>query len=154
LSCNEDFHWRALALIFLVAIVVNYVWELAQAPLYVGLERYSAAVFWHCLVASFGDGLMVLLIVTVGWIILQKENWFECPRIPGYLVMIITGLIVAVSVEWVAVHILERWQYTQMMPTVLGIGVVPVAQMLVLPPVIFWIVSVQSTHKKRQQAMP
>ena len=45
MSRNEDFHWRALALIFLVAIVVNYVWELAQAPLYVGLERYSAAVF-------------------------------------------------------------------------------------------------------------
>ena len=32
----------ALALIFVIAVVVNYIWELAQAPLYVGLERYSS----------------------------------------------------------------------------------------------------------------
>lgn len=49
----------ALISVFVVAVLVNYAWELAQAPLYVGLEDYNLAVFWHCFVASLGDGVMV-----------------------------------------------------------------------------------------------
>ena len=60
--------------VFIVAILLNYLWELAQAPLYVGLEDYNAGVFWHCFVASLGDGIMVLLIVVVGWIILRNPT--------------------------------------------------------------------------------
>jgi hypothetical protein len=125
-------------------VVVNYVWELAQAPLYVGLESYGASVFWHCFAASLGDGIMVLLIVAAGWITLQQENWFEHPGVAGYLVMLTTGFLLAVLVEWVGVHVLGRWRYTDTMPVVpgLGVGVIPIAQMLLLPPLIFRIVVV------------
>jgi hypothetical protein len=112
-----------LASTFVVAVLLNYLWELAQAPLYVGLERYNPAVFWHCLIASLGDGLIVLLIVVVGRISLRRWDWFEHPGVPGYLVMFITGLTLAVLVEFVAVHILGRWQYTPNMPTVPGLGI-------------------------------
>jgi hypothetical protein len=58
--------------VFIVAVFLNYLWELAQAPLYVGMEYYNAGVFWHCFVASLGDGIMVLLIVGAGWIMLKR----------------------------------------------------------------------------------
>ena len=53
--------------------------------------------------------------------------------------MLPAGLIIAVMVEWIAMSGLGRWSYTASMPLlpVLGVGVVPVVQMLVLPPVIF-----------------
>ena len=125
--------------VFLIAVLLNYVWELAQAPLYVGLERYTATVFWHCFVASLGDGLTVLLIIVAGWISFRRCDWFQRPGIGGYLVMLTTGLVLAVFVEWVGVHILGRWAYTDKMPTVpwVRIGLVPIAQMAILPPVIF-----------------
>lgn len=125
--------------VFIVAVLVNYAWELAQAPLYVGMEDYNAGVLWHCFVASLGDGIMVLLIVAAGWIILKRIDWFDRPGIAGYVVMLTAGLIIAVLVEWVAVHILGRWEYSDKMPMVpmLGIGLVPIAQMLILPPLIF-----------------
>jgi hypothetical protein len=116
---------------------LNYLWELAQAPLYVGLERYNTAVFWHCFVASLGDGIMVLIITEVGRVILGRWDWFKRPDASGYLVMLATGLALAVLVESVALQLMGRWQYTAKMPTVLGIGVVPIAQMLLLPPLIF-----------------
>jgi hypothetical protein len=49
--------------------------------------------------------------------------------------MFITGLTLAVLVEFAAVHILGRWQYTVNMLTVPGlyVGLVPIAQMLLLP---------------------
>jgi hypothetical protein len=133
---------RTLLTVFAVAVIVNYLWELAQAPVYDGLQNYSSPVLWHCFVASLGDGVMVLLIAVVGRISLHRWDWFQRPRVAGYLVMLTAGLVLAVLVEWLAVHVLARWQYTARMPLVpgLGIGVVPIAQMLFLPPLIFRIV--------------
>jgi hypothetical protein len=132
--------WRALALIFAVAVMVNYIWVLAQAPFYVGLE-YSPAMFWHCFVASLGDGVMVLLIVSAGWLTSKGSDWFVRPGLVGYIVMTLSGFFLAVLVEWVAVHILNRWQYAEDMPRLpsIDIGLTPIAQMLILPPLIFWI---------------
>ena len=136
--------------IFIVAVLLNYLWELAQAPLYVGLEDYDTRVFWHCFVASLGDGIMVLLIVAAGWITLRRPDWFVRPGISGYLVMIVAGLLLAVLVEWVAVHKLARWAYADRMPIVapFAVGLVPIAQMLILPPVIFRITAAIESRKK------
>ena len=110
-----------------------------SGPLYVGLERYSAAVLWHCFVASMGDGVMVLLIYLAGWIMLRRLDWFEHPGVTGYVVMLTTGFLVALAVEWLGLRLLGRWQYADSMPLLpgLGLGVVPIAQMLFLPPLIF-----------------
>ena len=65
------------------------------------------------------------------------------PGVQGYVVMVAAGLVMGITIEWVAVHVLERWAYTACMPRVpgLGVGLVPVAQMLLLPPLIFRIVA-------------
>ena len=138
-----------LITVFIVAVLLNYLWELGQARLYLGMEEYNVGVFWHCFVASLGDGIMVLLIMAAGWIILQKPVWFVRPGIPGYLVMITSGLVLAVVVELVAVHGLGRWVYAEKMPMIpgLGIGVVPIVQMLILPPLIFRIATVIEARK-------
>lgn len=67
-------------LIFIVAVLLNYLWELAQAPLYVGLEDYNAGVLWHCFVASLGDGIMVLLIVAAGLVYVATIGLVSSPR--------------------------------------------------------------------------
>jgi hypothetical protein len=141
--------WETLALVFTVAVGVNYLWELAQAPLYVGMEIYNSAVFRHCFVASLGDGVMVLLIVAAGRITLRQQNWFQQPDVSGYFVTLITGFIMAVMVEWLGVHILRRWEYSEKMPILpgLSIGLIPIAQMIFLPPLIFRIVAVLGSRK-------
>lgn len=126
-----------LALVFLLATTFNYPWELAQAPLYVGMDGFRAALS-HCLLSSVGDGFLVLAIVVTGWFVLGESDWFTHPGAGGYLLMLAVGGFIAVSVEWAAVHIAERWSYTDRMPRVPGldVGVLPIAQMLVLPPLI------------------
>ena len=58
------------------------------------------------------------------------------PGVARYGVMLGTGLVIAIVVEWAAIHWLHRWSYTAQMPLIPGleIGVTPVLQMLVLPP--------------------
>jgi hypothetical protein len=102
------------------------------------MERFRA-VWWHCFVASLGDGLLVLGIFAMGWLLLRQQRWFVHPGLWGYGVMLTTGLVIGITVEWIAVHLMERWKYTVHMPLVPGleVGIVPVMQMLVLPPLIF-----------------
>ena len=135
-------------LIFLFAVLLNYLWELVQAPLYVGFESYGREMLWHCFVASLGDGVMVLAIVAVGWIGFGRWNWFERPGIVGYVAVLTSGFFLALLVEVVALLVLGRWQYTEKMPTLFGIGVVPLAQMLVLPPLIFRIANALGAKKR------
>src|SRR5215831_10272229 len=133
---------ETIVAIFVVAVLGNYLWELAQAPLYMGMERFRA-VWWHCFVASLGDGLLVLGIFAMGWLLLRQQRWFVHPGIWGYGVMVTTGLVIGITAEWVAVHVLGRWMYTAWMPRVpgLAVGLVPVLQMLLLPPLIFSLVT-------------
>lgn len=144
---------RNLVAIFVVASLFNYLWELAQAPLYEGMQRLRI-VWWHCFVASLGDGLLVLLIFAAGWMVLHRQDWFVSPGVRGYAVMLATGLVMSVSIEWIAVHIVGRWAYTERMPLVpgLGVGLLPILQMLVLPPLIFWIAAAWDRVRRSSRA--
>ena len=124
--------------LFVISVPLNFVWELAQMPLYVEdgkLLEFAA----HCIVPSLGDGVIVLIIFGMGWWVLRRADWFVRPRASAYALMLVTGLIIAVLIEWIAVYGLGRWSYTARMPIlpVLGVGLSPVLQMLLLPPVIF-----------------
>ena len=63
--------------------------------------------------------------------------------------MLTTGFFMAVMVEWLGVRILRRWEYSEKMPMLpaLSIGLIPIAQMLFLPPLIFRIVAVLGSRK-------
>jgi len=133
---------RTIATVFILAVIINYPWELAHSPLYEGMSDFSLAS-WHCFVASLGDGLLVLLIFGVGWAALRRRDWFVNPGRRGYLLMLAVGLVIGIVVEWAAVHVMGRWAYTQQMPMIpiFNIGLTPLAQMIALPPLIFRVVA-------------
>ena len=135
--------WRRLGILFVMSVFVNYLWEMAQAPLYEGMDDFSI-VWWHCGLAALGDGLLVLLIYAAGWAVLRRQDWFAHPGATGYAVMLLVGLVIGVSIEWLAVFIANQWAYTARMPLVplLNVGLAPVAQMLVLPALIFRLVAI------------
>lgn len=138
---------RFLTTLFVVAVLVNYPWERLQSQLYVHPGGASIP-WWLCLAASLADGLFVLVIFGVGWMTLGRRTWFEQPGIEGYLVMLISGVAISVGVEWTTVHVLRWWTYGEYMPLVpiVNIGLVPMTQMLVLPPLIFRLVTALSRY--------
>ena len=142
----------ALAGLFVVSVVLNYFWEMGQSFLFVGMGDLGK-IWWHCFVAGLGDGLIVCTIHAAGWSFFRRADWFIDPRWKGYAVMLMTGIIIAVAIEWLAVHVLHRWTYTPDMPAFpvlprVNIGITPLLQMLILPPLIFYIVA-QGLKKPR-----
>lgn len=128
---------RGLLLIFVVAVAVNYAWELAQTPLYAGVDFPGAA--WHCFVASLGDGLLLLFIYAAVAVAMRSLDWYMHPGVEAYFAMAAVGLAVGVAVEWWGLHLARRWQYSELMPIIpgVGVGLAPILQMLLLPPAIF-----------------
>lgn len=144
------YRWPVLTRLFVVATLVNYPWEIGQAFLYIGMD-YSVSMWWHCFVASLGDGMLVWIIYGVGRVMLRRSDWFKVPGPQRYVVMLTSGLIIGIAVEWLATHVFDRWSYTDQMPLipVFDIGWVPVLQMLLLPPLVFRLVAGNSTASAR-----
>ena len=131
---------KAALAVFAIAAAVNYAWELAQRPFYAGMGDLSAALI-HCLRAALGDGVLVLVIYGAGVLAFRRRDWFCRPGWRGYAFMFTAGLAIAVAVEWVALHLAQRWSYSERMPLIAGIGIVPLLQMVVLPPLVFFLVA-------------
>ena len=134
--------WLRICLaVFAVGVACNYLWEVSQAYLFVGMVSLRA-IWWHCFIAALGDGIVLLAIHLVGWIVFQRDGWFIPAGRVETALMLGMGFAAAVGIEWFALHVLQRWAYTEQMPIVpgLAIGLTPVLQMLVLPPLTFWMV--------------
>ncbi len=80
------------------AVALNFGWELLQCSLYI-MPADTGSLWWHCLRASLGDAVLILLISAIGWLILRRHLWFERPGIRGYAVMFAGGLVIAALVE-------------------------------------------------------
>ena len=129
---------RTLAAVSASAVVVNYPWEMLQSPLYT-MDPSSASLWWHCFVASLGDAVLVLILLGAGWALRRRLEWFERPLVKDSVALIGAGALLGIGVEWLGVHVLGRWGYQPEMPRVpeLEVGLVPVVQMALLPPLVF-----------------
>lgn len=128
--------WLALALF---SLLVNFAWEVLVPPFYAlhAAAPHSITVL-ACLRSSFGDaGITIASYAAVAAI--GTRRWINdaTPRmIAGYLAC---GVGATIALEYISVYRLSRWSYSSIMPTIGGIGVVPLVQWLVLPLVVLWL---------------
>jgi hypothetical protein len=120
--------------LFILAVAINYVWEMAQMPLYRGMPFDELSSWLICFRASLGDGVIVLAIWATGRVVFRRREWFSPAGAGPVVVMLVSGAVVAIAIE---VHALAagRWAYSELMPTVppFGTGLSPLVQLLVLP---------------------
>lgn len=119
--------------LFVVAYILNLIWENFQKPLFVGFESVLKSGI-TCYGAALGDALMVVGIYFVVALIRRKFYWFSIRTRDETLLLILFGFITAVLFEKFAI-VTNRWEYTSLMQLIplLNVGLVPVLQMLTLP---------------------
>ena len=135
--------------LFVVAVLANYMWELLQSPFYAGMQ-INARTLGHCFLASLGDGVLVLFIYLLDWLTFRRREPSSPPARWRLAAMLATGFVVGAMVEWIGVYGLHRWSYDDAMPMlpVLRIGLMPILQMTILPPLIFFLVENWGTARK------
>jgi hypothetical protein len=129
--------WAALAGF---AFLLHFVWEMWQAPFYrTMLQADHVTAVRTCTIATLGDAAITLAAFGVAAWLGGGRDWLAHPSRGRLAVYLAAGLAVTLLLEWLNVYVLERWTYAPRMPTILGIGVLPVLQWLLLPPLVLWL---------------
>lgn len=142
---------RFLMRLFLLAVGINFVWEMAQMPLYQDMPFDDPMSWWLCFRASLGDGLIILLIWSVGFGVFRHRAWLRPLSRGSLLLLLLTGAAIATVIE---IHALstDRWAYSRLMPRVpfLQVGLSPFLQLLLLPWLsMFWAVRLEPARQRR-----
>jgi hypothetical protein len=132
----------------LFAFLLNYPWEFLQVPFFEGM---AAAPHWDavrfCTRATLGDAAIALIAfwAVAAWT--HSRDWILEPTTKQVLGFIAVGVAITLAFEWLATEVLGRWAYADAMPTIplLGTGILPLVQWIVLPPIIVWFVRRQLT---------
>jgi hypothetical protein len=117
-------------------LILNYVWEVGQLPLFAGFANFHLlAALHHCAWYTLGDGTLIISLYAIGaW---GRRSWGWGLRLCWLdgLWLPLAGVLVAIVVERLALDF-GRWQYGPHMPLLPGVAVAvfPIVQMGLLPP--------------------
>jgi hypothetical protein len=132
----------------LFAFLLNFVWEMLQIPFFRGMTQ---APHWDalliCLQATLGDvGVALAAFWTIAWLG-RDRHWPTRPRPAQIAAFALVGILITTALEWLATQVWSLWSYSGLMPMIpfLGVGLVPLLQWIVLPPLIIWFVHRQLT---------
>ena len=130
------------------AFLLNFPWEFLQVPLF---AQMADAPHWQaikaCTRASLGDAMIMLAAYWVVAGARGDRTWIASPGIAGVVLCASFGIFVTVIIEHLALTGLwfVRWSYSAAMPVVpgIGVGLSPLIQWIVLPPLVAWFVKRQ-----------
>ena len=130
------------------AFLLNFVWEFLQVPFFRGMAE---APHWEavqsCTLATLGDAGIALVAFWIVALAARSRSWVIHPTARQLMGFLAVGVVITITFEWLATEVLDRWSYAESMPTLplLGTGVLPILQWIVLPPVVVWLVRRQLT---------
>ena len=126
--------------LFLFAFLLNFVYEVWQAPYY---EFYSSPSLadkidnlTHC---TFGDGVIILLS---GWVVsalVRSRNWVLHPTPKLTFLFTSIGLAITLVIETYRVNISKVYGVPVFAVPILGMSALAVIQWIVLPPFILYL---------------
>lgn len=123
------------------AFLLNYPWEFLQAPFFEGMAdagHWDSVLF--CSRAAVGDVLIALTAFGVVSLASSDRHWVLRSTRRQQVGFILIGLLITVAIERLSTEAWNRWEYAPAMPTlpVLRTGALPLAQWIVLPPLVLW----------------
>ena len=123
--------WSALA------FVLNLAWEIAQVRLYtIWAEADRLSVAWALLHCSLGDVVIALAMFVLAGIMLRRADWAASRPWAGGAIAVTGALAYTAWSEWYNVYRAGSWGYTASMPLIFGIGLSPLLQWLIVPPIL------------------
>ena len=93
-------------------------------------------VAWALLHCSVGDVAIALAMFALAGIVLQRADWPASRPWTGGVIVVLGAMAFTAWSEWFDVYLAGNWGYTASMPMIFGIGLAPLVQWLLIPPVI------------------
>lgn len=127
-----NFVVRELKIVFL-GFPMFLTWELLQSPFYTDTFTDSwRRVLYDRIHCSVGD-VMILLggywLVALVW----GRSWIEDRQLLPVVVFVAIGASYTLFSEFRNVYVVQNWTYSEWMPRIGGIGLLPIFQWLIIP---------------------
>jgi len=138
--------WLSLVLL---TLFLNYAWELAQSPFFKNMARLSVwQTALHCSRSAVGDLVFAAAAYVLVAFVFRNLRWPVSRSWMGAAIAwVLIGIVVAIAFEHWALST-GRWIYGAAMPTLFGIGLLPLAQWVIVPAVAL----VYARHAKKSVA--
>ena len=117
----------------LLTVLLHFIWEMWQSRFFASMAdmpllRHSLV----CLLASLGD-LLIAAVAYAATILLLHRSWPLRPHWQGPAALWMTiSIACGVAIErWALAS--GRWTYAESMPTLWGVGLLPLIQWIIVP---------------------
>ena len=128
------------ACLFLFAFLLNFVYEVWQAPYYTFYNSPSLANkirdLTHC---SFGDAVIILICSWVVSGIAHSRCWLLHPTHQFAVLFTSVGLLITLILETYRVNVSRDYGVTVLAVPILGMSSLAVLQWIILPPLILYL---------------
>lgn len=129
--------WSALA------FALNLAWEVAHVGFYTLWAEENLMTVVRALVhCTFGDVAIALTAYVLTGLMLRLSDWPQTRPVIGAVIVVIISMAYTAWSEWYNVYQLGSWTYSKSMPLLFGIGLSPLLQWLILPPLLtlaYWL---------------
>ncbi len=128
----------------LFAFLLNLPWEFMQVPFFQGMPT---APHWEgvqsCARAALGDVVIMLMAYWAVAATARDRHWLQHAGKAQVAAFVTIGLVITVLIERLALAgwWMDGWSYSPRMYLipVMGVGLAPVLQWLLLPPLALWL---------------
>ncbi|MEQ1695963.1 MAG: hypothetical protein ABL901_09005 [Hyphomicrobiaceae bacterium] len=133
---------QALRRYLCASIAANLVWEILQLPLFTiwktGTIGQKAFAVVHC---TGGDAMIAGFALVSALILFGRPAWPNRATAAVYAASLVLGIGYTIYSEWLNTSVRASWAYSELMPIlpVLGTGVSPLLQWLVVPTLSMWV---------------
>jgi hypothetical protein len=116
-----------------------------QTPFFIDISSEINTIVWFRLHCTFGDVMIALGSFWLVALIFKNRFWFLKPSRVNIFLFILFGVSYAIFGEIKNVSIKDLWGYSDLMPVIpyIGVGIVPLVQWIVIPPLIIFFVKRQ-----------
>lgn len=139
---GADRDWLSALRVYLAAsAVLHLVWEVAQLPLYtIGRTGSASEITFAVLHCTAGDVMIATLVLVTALVSFGSASWPRNGFRPVAAAVVSLGFGYTVYSEWINTGVRKSWAYADSMPTlpVLGTGLSPLLQWLIVPAVALW----------------
>jgi hypothetical protein len=126
--------------LFLFAFLLNFVYEVWQAPYY---EFYRSPTFadkvndlMHC---TFGDGVIILFSSWAVSALVRSRDWVLHPTLKLTFLFSSIGLLITLVIETYRINISRVYGVSMLAVPVLGMSSLALIQWIILPPFILYL---------------
>ena len=124
------------------SFLLNFAWEILQTPFFLDISDKINTIVWYRFHCTLGDVMISLGSFWLVALISKTRTWFLNLTKARLLLFVAFGVSYTIFSEIKNVSLYKLWAYSDFMPVIpyIDVGIVPLIQWVILPPLLVYIV--------------